>query len=144
MQSLDVAMMPPPPPSNPHPNQPQASIYPLLTLDRQQNFFTGWSSGPSSPVPFSQQTNQNLKTPALGLVWTNQLACRIALIKERNLGARGEGSESAKGAERLWKRYLKVVFASWGPSTGVMDRGTEFEIWGGGVRAVEGKQGEEG
>ncbi|KAL8756200.1 MAG: hypothetical protein Q9184_004577 [Pyrenodesmia sp. 2 TL-2023] len=143
MQSLDAAIMPRPPPSNPHSNQPQASIYPLLTLEHQQNFFTGWSSGPPSAVPFSQKPNQNLKTPALGLVWTNQLACRIALTKERNIGAGGEGSDSAKDAERLWKRYLRVVFTSWGPSTGVMDRGTEFEIWGGGVRAVEGKEGEE-
>ncbi|KAI4206988.1 MAG: hypothetical protein LQ346_000820 [Caloplaca aetnensis] len=137
MLSLDAAIMPPPPPSTPYPDQQQTSIYPLLTLDHQQNFFTGWSSGPPCTSHLSQQFNQNLKTPALGLVWTNQVACRIALVKERNLGIHGGESDGARDAERLWTRYLKVVFASWCPSTGVMDRGTEFEIWGGGVRAVE-------
>ncbi|KAL8944955.1 MAG: hypothetical protein Q9216_000116 [Gyalolechia sp. 2 TL-2023] len=161
MQSLDAALMPPPLPANPHsnPHQPpllSSSIYPSLTLDHQQNFFTGWSSGPppsssssSSTAHDSPQSHQNLKTPALGLVWTNQLACRIALIKEQTLSssaAEAEAEAEAGGegigvgtVSKLWRRYLKVVFAAWGPSTGTMDKGTEFEIWGGGMRTIVGK-----
>ncbi|KAI5293435.1 hypothetical protein KEM55_007101, partial [Ascosphaera atra] len=44
----------------------------LLSLDYQQPFFTGWG-GPNSTTR---------KTPALGIVWTNQIACRIVLDKE--------------------------------------------------------------
>lgn len=165
MQSLDAAMMPPP--SAPTNSQQQLSsispIYPALTLDHQQNFFTGWSSGPpppssiSSPPPPSTYThqssnNQNLKTPALGLVWTNQLSCRVALIKESSFSLSGiegaeagaggkEGSEAENVSKKLWRRYMKVVFAAWGPSTGVMEKGTEFEIWGGGIRSADGKGG---
>ncbi|KAL8838020.1 MAG: hypothetical protein Q9170_002301 [Blastenia crenularia] len=149
MQSLDAAIMPPPPstPSNPQPQpqKPPSSIYPHLTLDHQQNFFTGWSSGPPSFSSSHQSQNPNpnihldLKTPALGLVWTNQIACRIALIKEHasaSPATNAEGGEAGEGEPRLWRRYMKVVFAAWGPSTGVMERGTEFEIWGGGLRAA--------
>ncbi|KAI4168640.1 MAG: hypothetical protein LQ343_006221 [Gyalolechia ehrenbergii] len=157
MPSLDAALIPPPapnpPPTHSYPHQPplSSSPYPPLTLDHQQNFFTGWSSGPlpssssSSSTRPSQQVNQNLKTPALGLVWTNQLACRIALIKEHALSlpaveTEGGGEESGgENTSKLWRRYMKVVFAAWGPSTGVMDKGTEFEIWGGGMRSVVGK-----
>ncbi|KAL8806994.1 MAG: hypothetical protein Q9182_000975 [Xanthomendoza sp. 2 TL-2023] len=116
MQSLDTLIMPPPAPSIPAP-------YPPLTLDHQQNFFTGWSSGPPT-----KQSHQNLKTPSLGLVWTNQIACRIALLKER---AQGEGAVESTVAHS-WRRSMKVVFASWTAATG----GTEFEIWAGGVRGV--------
>ncbi|KAI4228399.1 MAG: hypothetical protein L6R36_001682 [Xanthoria steineri] len=133
MQSLDAAVMPPPP-SLPPP-QVSSPQYPLLTLDHQQNFFTGWSAGPHSPPP-----NQNLKTPSLGLVWTNQIACRIALVKEQQMyGNREEGNSVEGAAEwtpRQWKRYMKVVFASWAAATGSEERGTEFEIWSGGLRAV--------
>ncbi|KAL9024613.1 MAG: hypothetical protein Q9196_006391, partial [Gyalolechia fulgens] len=115
-----------------------------------QNFFTGWSSGPPSsspppPPPSSaahapRQSNHNLKTPALGLVWTNQLACRIALIKE-HAPSFAAGEASGDVSSTLWKRYMKVVFAAWGPSTGVVEKGVEFEIWGGGMRAVVGEEG---
>ncbi|KAL8991634.1 MAG: hypothetical protein Q9169_007799 [Polycauliona sp. 2 TL-2023] len=137
MQSLDAAIMPPPLPSLPPP-QYSSTQYPILTLDHQQNFFTGWSCGPR---PQSQQSqNQNLKTPSLGLVWTNQIGCRIALVKEQQICAnRAEGSSNESGADwtpKQWKRYLKVVFASWAPATGSEERGTEFEIWSGGLRAV--------
>ncbi|KAE8154412.1 P-loop containing nucleoside triphosphate hydrolase protein [Aspergillus avenaceus] len=49
----------------------------ILSLLHQQRFFTGW--GDSHPTSHRQAQ----KTPALGLVWSTQIACRIALKKER-------------------------------------------------------------
>lgn len=58
---------------------PLSSATDPLLLDHQLRFFTGWGDlRPSS----TQLHNQNLKTPCLGLPWANQLACRVALIKE--------------------------------------------------------------
>jgi DNA repair protein RAD57 len=54
----------------------------ILSLQHQQRFFTGW--GDAQPTiapnvyPFRPPT---LKTPTLGLVWSTQIACRIALKK---------------------------------------------------------------
>ncbi|KAF7590592.1 hypothetical protein BBP40_002629 [Aspergillus hancockii] len=57
----------------------------ILSLVHQQRFFTGWGDSPQS---FPQSSYSNFqrpaqKTPALGLVWSTQIACRIALKKER-------------------------------------------------------------
>ncbi|KAL2041721.1 hypothetical protein N7G274_005505 [Stereocaulon virgatum] len=115
----------------------------VLSLDHQQQFFTGWGSHPSSSSSsLSSSTLQttNLKTPSLGLVWANQIACRIALIKERDYGTAGTGEEEVNvsgtgGGEwssRRWRRWMRPVFAPWVEGKG----GVEFEIWGGGVRAV--------
>ncbi|GKZ26308.1 hypothetical protein AbraIFM66951_002552 [Aspergillus brasiliensis] len=56
----------------------------ILSLIHQQRFFTGWGDTLqptiSSLYPAFQQTAQ--KTPTLGLVWSTQIACRIALKKE--------------------------------------------------------------
>lgn len=102
----------------------------------------------------SQQSNinQNLKTPSLGLVWANQIACRVALIKEMDYGNAGnnevKGSEAADWTPRRWRRWMRVAFSAWAPPTGEGENGVEFEIWGGGLRAVgvvgEGKGEEEG
>lgn len=35
------------------------------------------------------------------------------------------------------KRWMRVVFAPWVKGTDEEDRGVEFEIWGGGVRAIQ-------
>ncbi|KAL9589799.1 MAG: hypothetical protein Q9203_001409, partial [Teloschistes exilis] len=123
MQSLNTALMRPSPP-NPNPNQPfhsstltttpttnnynsnnnnpsSSTTYPPLTLDHQQNFFTGWTADPSAPF-----ADQNLKTPSLGLVWSNQLACRIALVKHASYSYKpmpvpssGEGQSGRGGGE---------------------------------------------
>ncbi|KAL2813671.1 P-loop containing nucleoside triphosphate hydrolase protein [Aspergillus granulosus] len=54
----------------------------ILSLQHQQRFFTGWGDSPQSMTPniypFRPPT---LKTPTLGLVWSTQIACRIALKK---------------------------------------------------------------
>lgn len=110
----------------------------VLSLDHQQRFFTGWGAEPSTPP-------HNLKTPSLGLVWANQIACRIALVKERDSGNAGLGEgevavQGIGGAEwnsRRWRRWLRVVFAPWVQGTGEGGKGMEFEVWTGGVRAVD-------
>lgn len=138
---------------------------PVLSLDHQQRFFTGWGANPSS-------TNSNLKTPSLGLVWANQIDCRIAIIKEAEYGVpraqeaipdvrnnpqivdvgvagdkagiHGEDKaafgdeepESADWTPRRWRRWMRLVFAGWAPGTSELERGVEFEIWAGGLRAV--------
>ena len=120
----------------------------VLSLDHQQRFFTGWGSHypppphDSSGSSLSQQAslNQNLKTPSLGLVWANQIACRVALVKESDYGSAGEGSEAAEWNPRRWRRWMRVAFSKWAPPTGDGERGVEFEIWGGGLRAVKGEE----
>ncbi|KAF6231343.1 hypothetical protein HO173_010486 [Letharia columbiana] len=109
----------------------------VLSLDHQQRFFTGWGAEPSTP-------SHNLKTPTLGLVWANQITCRIALVKERDYGSAGTGEgevavDDIGGAEwnsRRWRRWMRVVFAPWVKATGERERGVEFEIWSGGARVV--------
>jgi DNA repair protein RAD57 len=110
----------------PHPSgqlQPPSST-PLitpdpLTLDHQQRWFTGWGD-----IPAPDWNRTEFKTPSLGLVWTNQIAARIALIKEANIGHE----------DRKRKRWLRVVFAPWIEAT--RDRGLEYEILAEGVKAV--------
>ncbi|KAL4964495.1 putative DNA repair protein (Rad57) [Aspergillus stella-maris] len=51
----------------------------ILSLQRQQRFFTGWGD---IAQPWTQNVYRpSLKTPTLGLVWATQVACRIALKK---------------------------------------------------------------
>jgi DNA repair protein RAD57 len=63
----------------PHRPQPPYHGDPLL-IDHQQRFFTGWGDSPYTPL------GESLKTPSLGLVWTEQVACRIALVKRAVYG----------------------------------------------------------
>lgn len=93
-----------------------------LALDHQQLFFTGWGDDPSV---------KDLKTPSLGLTWTHQLGCRIALLREPVY----EERNYMAGEERNligWKRACKVVFSAW-----CAESKTAFEIWEGGVRSVQ-------
>ena len=92
-----------------------------LALDHQQRFFSGWGDDPAA---------ENFKTPSLGLTWTNQLATRIALLKEPIY----EDKNYQPGEDRNicgWKRTAKVVFGAW-CGEGV----TDYDIWEGGIRTV--------
>lgn len=92
-----------------------------LALDHQQRFFTGWGDDP---------TITNVKTPSLGLTWTNQLATRIALLKQPIY----EDKAYQPGEDRNiagWHRTAKIVFSAW-----CAERKIDFEIWEGGIRAV--------
>lgn len=56
----------------------------ILSLVHQQRFFTGWGDVPQfvSDRDISYYQAPSHKTPALGFVWSTQIACRIALKKE--------------------------------------------------------------
>jgi DNA repair protein RAD57 len=97
--------------------------YPLA-LDHQQRFFTGWGDDPN-PHP-----NDTLKTPSLGLTWTNQLATRIALLRSPIYEDRPYQPGEDKAVSG-WKRTMKIVFSAW---SGEGEAG--YEIWKGGVGGV--------
>jgi DNA repair protein RAD57 len=137
-----------PQPSNPGttipPSQPAETLVlspDPLALDHQQCWFTGWGDTPHAAP-------HTLKTPSLGLVWTNQLACRIALIKKPVFAARGPLVVAVNGQDQWaeheethvskWRRWVKVVFAPWVPPS--EGRGIEFEITGKGIRSVVKKE----
>jgi len=91
-----------------------------LTLDFQQRFFTGWGDETSG------SSVEGLKTPALGLAWTNQIACRIALKMEtwRPSADTHDGTinTACPGGNPIWqerkkRRYLRLVFAPWAAAT---------------------------
>jgi DNA repair protein RAD57 len=101
-----------------------------MTLDHQQRWFTGWGD---DPLVVEQ------KTPSLGLIWTVQIACRIALIKspiysdEEVDGDNTRTERSLKG----WRRRVKVVFAPWAGPTDIGTQGAvEFRITSAGLEAV--------
>ncbi|OCK80179.1 P-loop containing nucleoside triphosphate hydrolase protein [Lepidopterella palustris CBS 459.81] len=109
-----------------------------LALDHQQRWFTGW--GDRQSISYSR--SQGLKTPSLGLVWTNQISCRIALIKEpvyvtrptvTSINGNDTWNESETDIAR-WRRWFKVVFAPWVEPSDVM--GIEFEILRNGLKHV--------
>jgi DNA repair protein RAD57 len=106
-----------------------------LSLDHQQRWFTGWGDS-----QYEQLHVQ--KTPSLGLVWTNQLACRIALKKQPVFASRPlihtvNGQDQWNDEENhisKWRRWFTVVFAPWAPPS--EGRGVEFEIQKSGIRHV--------
>lgn len=90
-------------------------VHGSLTLDYQQRWFTGWGD---VPLAGPGADASKLKTPSLGLVWSNQIACRVALTRERRTG----------------ERRFKIVFAPWcKDSSG--ERGTKFEVVETGLRS---------
>jgi DNA repair protein RAD57 len=107
-----------------------------LALDHQQCWFTGWGD-------IQSDAPNSLKTPSLGLVWTNQIACRIALTKKVVLASRplvvtvnGEDQWNEDEAHiSKWRRWLKVVFAPWAPPS--EGRGVEYELLKTGIRCVD-------
>jgi len=107
------------------PSSHQARKEEIISLDFQQRFFTGWGdNGHNSPF-------EQLKTPALGLTWANQIDARIALkISDtlvRDAAKKGQGeSESYLRSLGKRRRHLKVVFAPWAAPT--MDNGVEYDL----------------
>ena len=109
-----------------------------MSLDHQQRWFTGWGDDPHP----SYTSSKNVKTPSLGLIWTTQIACRIALIKKPVYGrARNEIMEEGERGEpvlKRWRRWMKIVFAGWAIESGEgLNGSVEFEIRGEGMFAVK-------
>ncbi|KAK7533934.1 DNA repair protein rhp57 [Phyllosticta citribraziliensis] len=136
----------PPPPPLVHPaatpNEALTLTPDPLTLDHQQRWFTGWGD--------TRAPSYALKTPSLGLVWSNQIAARIALLKQPVYGGAAGGwvSTAADGREdwrgnghevRRWRRWMKVVWAAWAPPS--EGKGMEFAIQGKGLVSCVVKEG---
>ncbi|QUC21060.1 uncharacterized protein UV8b_05303 [Ustilaginoidea virens] len=142
LASRSAAAPPPPPPSSspapysfPDPSQPLS--HPALRLEHQQRWFTGWGDDPRSSC--------SLKTPSLGLVWSAQISCRIALFKRpvyarrRQVVASRAADDDADTGPTLngWRRWMKIVFASHVPASGQgLEGATEFDITMGGVKST--------
>ncbi|KAI1816405.1 DNA repair protein RAD57 [Poronia punctata] len=121
---------------------------PALSLDHQQRWFTGWGDDPYGSEP--------LKTPSLGLVWSTQIAVRIALFRRPVVGRKerlsllavdDDETETTEGPIiiKSWQRYMKVVFAPHVPGAGPGLRdAVEFDVVAAGVRGKEKKKKEEG
>ena len=62
----------------------QCSREPVMSVDHQLRFFTGWGDRADDMrgSDTGGEGQPSLKTPALGLVWANQLAARLALTRE--------------------------------------------------------------
>jgi DNA repair protein RAD57 len=107
-----------------------------MSLDHQQRWFTGWGDDPHP----SHLAIKNMKTPSLGLIWTTQIACRIALIKRPVFGPgilADEENERGEPVLRKWRRWMKVVFAPHvAPSGPGLEGAVEFEIKGEGMKSV--------
>ncbi|KAM3084250.1 DNA repair protein rhp57 [Clarireedia jacksonii] len=145
--NINTSVPAPRPRPDPNPYAPFQTPDPM-SLDHQQRWITGWGDDPNP----SFTTTKSLKTPSLGLIWTTQIACRIALIKKPVYGrpqVLDEEGERGEPVLKRWRRWMKVVFAGWAPeSGGGLAGAVEFEIVGEGVRAVGrgggGNEGEDG
>ncbi|KAK8039735.1 GTP-binding protein y.t1.c1 [Apiospora rasikravindrae] len=120
--------MPEPPPEDP----PAPAS---LLLDHQNRWVTGWGDDPYA-------NPNNFKTPTLGLVWSTQIASRIALLKRPVYGRKeiieDEDLPGGGVALRNWRRWMKVVFAPHVPGTGQgLDGAVEFEVNMGGLKSIE-------
>ena len=126
----------PPPPSRPPPPpyEDRTDAPPALLLDHQQRWFTGWGDDPYGDLA--------LKTPSLGLVWSTQIASRVALFKRPVWGPsryREDDDDAAAGVQtmRTWRRWMKVVFAPHAPASGDgLDGAVEFAVSMKGLSAV--------
>ncbi|KAH7040430.1 DNA repair protein RAD57 [Microdochium trichocladiopsis] len=105
---------------------------PALLLDHQQRWFTGWGD--------ELYHVNGLKTPSLGLVWSTQIASRIALYKRPVYGRKQvvEDEEVGSAMLKMWRRWMKVVFAPHvAPSGPGLSTAVEFEITMEGLRTVD-------
>jgi DNA repair protein RAD57 len=104
----------------------------IMSLDHQQRFFTGWGDDLAVIA-------DGLKTPTLGLGWTNQIAARIVLkIEGSKAFDRTVNSPEDNLNGNLWKdrkkrRFLSLVFAPW--MCGTL-KPVEFEITNEGIRSI--------
>ncbi|KAK8107098.1 uncharacterized protein PG998_009111 [Apiospora kogelbergensis] len=115
------------------PWQPPPGAEPTSSLADMNRWVTGWGDDPYADP-------NNFKTPTLGLVWSTQVAARIALLKRPVYGRKDviEDEETGGVALRHWRRWMKVVFAPHVPGTGQgLDGAVEFEVNMGGLKSIE-------
>ena len=93
-----------------------------MTLDHQQRFFTGWGDRPGS-------RQDDLKTPALGLAWANQIAARVVLKVQAEASHQSQAHSPTKR-----RRFVSLVFAPWTPAS---SRPVEYTIEAHGVVSVD-------
>lgn len=118
--------MPEPPPEDP----PAPAS---LLLDHQNRWVTGWGDDPYADP-------NHFKTPTLGLVWSTQIAARVALFKRPVYGRKDivEDEETGGIVLRNWRRWMKVVFAPHVPGTGQgLEGAVEFEVTTGGLKSID-------
>ena len=121
----------PQPPHQDMNSSQQQQDHPTLSLDHQSLFFTGWGDD-TGPEGNQQNTGSNMKTPSLGLVWTNQIAARIALLRrDAHVGHGGFGVSMGGSSMGGVKRTFKLVFAPWAAPTSI-----DFEICASGLRGL--------
>ncbi|KAJ1338242.1 DNA repair protein RAD57 [Microdochium nivale] len=104
---------------------------PALLLDHQQRWFTGWGDDPYH--------DHAPKTPSLGLVWSTQIASRIALCKRPVYGRKQVIEDESGGIQvKMWRRWMKVVFAPHVAASGPgLSSAIEYEITKQGLKAVD-------
>ena len=92
-----------------------------MKIALQEQYFSGWGDDPLN--------QENLKNPWGGIAWTKQLSCRIALIKKLDR-VTNDGS---------FRRWAKVVFCPWAPSSGpgVRSGAVEYKITLSGLQGIE-------
>ncbi|UKZ82091.1 hypothetical protein TrVFT333_009875 [Trichoderma virens FT-333] len=118
---------------------------PALALDHQQRWFTGWGDDPRS--------SSSLKTPSLGLVWSTQISCRVALYKRPVYGrptriaapiSADDDADVGSPTLKTWKRWMKVVFAPHVAASGQgIENATEYEVTMTGLRSVKKDKGKQ-
>ncbi|KAL7799704.1 P-loop containing nucleoside triphosphate hydrolase protein [Trichoderma ceciliae] len=115
---------------------------PALALDHQQRWFTGWGDDPRS--------SSSLKTPSLGLVWSTQISCRVALYKRPVYGRptriaapiyADDDVDVGSPTLKTWRRWMKVVFAPHVAASGQgIENATEYEVTMAGLKSVKKKK----
>ncbi|KAG7114132.1 DNA repair protein rhp57 like [Verticillium longisporum] len=122
-------------PEPPRFDDPGPLALPALELDHQQRWFTGWGDDPLA--------DYGLKTPSLGLVWSTQIACRVALFKRAVYGMQEYAGDEEDGnlpSSTSWRRWMKVVFAPHVQAAGQgLDGAVEYTVAMRGLQAVKGK-----
>lgn len=114
--------------SSPWTQHPHLHLDTIMSLDYQSRFFTGW--GNETPNWTRSQQREDLKTPALGLAWANQIAARVVLKMEgSNINTNTTQQIEALGNnlyhEPRKRRFMHVVFCPWAAPT---ETAVEYEI----------------
>ncbi|EPS41070.1 hypothetical protein H072_5040 [Dactylellina haptotyla CBS 200.50] len=105
----------------------------MMTYDYQAKWFTGWGDDMDDVKDETLLAAMRMKTPMLGMSWTNLLDGRIALLKGSPKAVEGVIGADGEGWEQRTRRWMKVVFSPWAESAVLL----EYEIWEGGVRSLK-------